>query len=122
MKKVITKYAVYAIAVWSATLINGAIIAYIKKHITQHGYLLVLIDMIVVVLIFAPAFALISKYTKKLSTAYLKTSKKVSNEKNGTLLGIAIAFVILFILFAYLRHHIDVIQQLKVWGYRTLGI
>ena len=109
----LTKYAIYSIAVLSATLINQYIISYIKQYIHMHGYLLVIADMLVVILIFAPAFTLVSKYTKKMSAAYMKTSKKVSNNKNGTLLGLLIAIGILFVLFALLRHNIDVIADLK---------
>ena len=110
----LTQYAIYAVAVLSAALINEHIIKYVKKHIDQQGYILVLIDMAIVVLIFAPAFALVTKYTKKISKAYLKTSKKFSNSnKRGTLLGFTIAIIILFILYALLRHDIDVIEDLK---------
>ncbi|MCK8523426.1 hypothetical protein M0D21_17725 [Aquimarina sp. D1M17] len=109
-----TQYAIYAVAVLCAALINEYIIKYVKKHIDQQGYLLVLIDMIIVVLIFAPAFAFVSKYTKKFSQAYLKTSKKFStSNKRGTLLGFTIAIFILFILYAHLRHNIDVINDIK---------
>lgn len=109
----LTKYAIYAIAVLCAALINQFIRNYVNDHVHIKGYLLVLVDMGIVVLVFAPAFALVSKYTKKLSKAYLKTSKKVSNNKNGNLLGFTVAIIILFILFAYLRHNINVIQDLK---------
>lgn len=112
-KRLLTKSAIYAIAVLSATLINGFVINYVKKHIHEQGYLLVLIDMAIVILIFAPAFALVSKYTKKISSVYLKTSKKITRTKNGNLLGFSVAIIILFILFAYLRHHINVITDLK---------
>lgn len=108
-----TKYAIYAVAVLCAALINEFIINYVRKHVDQKGYLLVLIDMIIVVLIFAPTFAIVSEYTKKLSKAYIKTSKKVSSNKNGTLLGFTVAIVILFILFAYQRHDMNVINDLK---------
>ncbi|GGX16049.1 hypothetical protein [Aquimarina muelleri] len=109
----ITKYAIYTVAVLCATLINEFIIKYVKKHVDQQGYILVLIDMLIVVLIFAPAFALVSNYTKKLSKAYLKTSKKMSSNNNGILLGFIAAIIILFILFASLRHNISVIRDLK---------
>ncbi|WP_282080737.1 hypothetical protein [Aquimarina algiphila] len=108
-----TKYAIYAVAVLSAALINGFILKYVKRHIDQQGYLLVLIDMLVVVLIFAPAFALVTSYAKKLSKVYLKTSKKLSNRNNGMLLGFIVAIIILFILYANLRHNINVINDLK---------
>jgi len=112
--KRITQYAIYAVAVLCAALINEHIIRYVKKHIDQQGYLLVLIDMAIVVLIFAPAFALVTKYTKKLSQMYLKTSKQFStSNKNGTLLGFTIAIFVLFILYASLRHNLNVIDDLK---------
>ena len=109
----LTKYAIYAVAVLSATLINEYIIKYVKKHVDQQGYLLVLIDMAIVVLIFAPAFTLVGTYTKKISKSYIKTSKKMSTGTNGVLIGFVAALIILFILFAYLRHHISVIDDLK---------
>ncbi|MDH7448100.1 hypothetical protein [Aquimarina sp. 2201CG14-23] len=111
--KQFTKFAIYAIAVLCAALIKEFVIKYVKEYIHEEGYLLVAIDMLLVILIFAPAFALVSKYTKKLSKVYLKTSKKVSSSKNGNLLGFVVAIIILFILFAYLRHNINVIQDLK---------
>lgn len=108
-----TKYAIYAVAVLSAALINEYILKYVKKHIDQQGYLLVLIDMLVIVLIFAPAFALVTNYAKKISKAYLKTSKKISSKNNGIFLGFIVAILILFILYANLRHNINVINDLK---------
>ncbi|PKV51973.1 hypothetical protein ATE84_4073 [Aquimarina sp. MAR_2010_214] len=108
-----TKYAIYAVAVLSAALINEYILKYVKKHIDQQGYLLVLIDMLVIVLIFAPAFALVTNYAKKISKVYLKTSKKISSRNNGILLGFIVAILILFILYANLRHNINVIHDLK---------
>ncbi|WP_025739549.1 hypothetical protein [Aquimarina pacifica] len=112
-KRKFTQYAIYAVAVLCAALINEYIIRYVKKHIDQQGYLLVLIDMLIIVLIFAPAFALVGKYTKKLSKSYLKTSKKISNSSNGTLLGFTVAIIILFILYANLRHNINVLSDIK---------
>jgi len=111
--KKITQYAIYAVAVLAAALINQHIIKYVKTHIDQKGYILVLIDMLIVVLIFAPAFALVTKYTKKLSDAYLKTSKKFSDDKNGTLIGFIVATIILFVLYAHFRHNLNVIDDLR---------
>ncbi|MBP2833655.1 hypothetical protein J8281_15775 [Aquimarina sp. U1-2] len=108
-----TQYAVFAVAALCAALINQYIIKYVKAHINQQGYVLVLLDMIIVVLIFAPAFALVTKYTKKLSQTYLKTSKRFSSKRsNGTFLGFIIAIFILFILYANIRHDINVIEDL----------
>ena len=108
-----TKYAIYTVAVLSAALINEFILKYVKKHIHQQGYILVLIDMLVIVLIFAPAFALITNYAKRISKVYIKTSKKFSSRNNGILLGFIVAILILFILYANLRHNINVISDLK---------
>jgi len=113
--KKLTKYSIYAVAVLSAALINEQISKYVKQRIDQQGYILVLIDMLIIVLIFAPAFALVNKYTKKISKVYLKTSKKLSiHNKNGILLAFTIAIFILFLLYAHLRHHLDVIEDVKV--------
>ena len=112
-KRKFTKYAIYSIAVLSATLINQYLITFIKQYINMHGYLLVLADMLVIILIFTPAFALVSKYTKKMSAVYLKTSKKISNNKNGTWIGLLAAIGVLFVLFALLRHNIDIVADLK---------
>ncbi len=108
-----TKYAIYIVAVLTAALINGFILNYVKKHINQQGYILVLIDMLVVILIFAPAFALVTNYAKKLSKVYIRTSRKLSSRKNGIFLGFVIATIILFILYAQLRHGLHVIDDLK---------
>lgn len=108
-----TKYAIYTVAVLCAALINEFIGKYVKKHVEMQGYLLVLIDMLIIVLIFAPAFALVNKYTKKISSAYIKTSKKITGNRNSIRLGFTIAIIILFILYAHLRHNLSVINDLK---------
>ena len=113
LKRKILKYSIYAIAILSATLINQLIVDYIKQNIHLHGYLLVLADMLVVLIIFTPAFTLVSKYTKKISAAYVKTSKKV-NTKNGNVFAVLIALALLFVFFAMLRHNINVINDLKL--------
>lgn len=113
LKRKFTKYGMYAIAVLTATLINQLIVSYIKKNIHLNGYLLVIVDMLVVLIIFTPAFSLVSKYTKKISAAYLKTSKKVTHSKNGRLMGILVALAILFAFFALLRHDINVIADIE---------
>ncbi|UZO79921.1 hypothetical protein NBT05_13300 [Aquimarina sp. ERC-38] len=111
-----TKYATYIVAVLSATLINQYILKFISKYIHVDGYFLVLADMALVVLIFAPAFAVVSGITKKASKVYIKTSKKVSSSsRSGVFFGFIIAFIILFILFAISRHGMDVIQDTKLY-------
>lgn len=116
-----TKYAAYIVAVLSATLINQYILKFISKYIHVHGYLLVLVDMALIVLIFAPAFAVVSGLTKKASKAYIKTSKKVSSSsRSGVIFGFTVAFIILFILFAMSRHGMDVILDAKLYAKQLL--
>ena len=112
-RRQITNYAVFIIAALVAALINGLITKYVHQHIDQNGYTLVLIDMLAVILIFAPIFAIVSKYTKKLSTVYLRTSKRVSGNKKSILLGFTAALILLFILYAVYRHNLNVLQDLK---------
>ena len=112
----LTKYASYAIAILTATLLNQFILQYVKKHISQQGYILVLIDMAVVVLVFAPVFGLIVHFSKKFSSAYIKTSKKVgSTSRKGTILGIIVAGIILFACYAYYRHGLNLVQDTLGW-------
>ncbi len=112
----LTKYASYAIAVLTATLLNQLILSYVKNHISQQGYWLVLIDMAVVVLIFAPAFAIVVHFSKKFSNAYLKTSKKVGrSSRKGVLWGILCAGIILFACYAYYRHGLNIVADITIW-------
>ena len=112
----LTKYASYAIAVLTATLLNQFILNYVKRHISQQGYWLVLIDMAVVVLVFAPAFAMVVHFTKKFSSAYIKTSKKAgSSSRKGVILGIIIGGIVLFSCYAYYRHGLNVLHDVTTW-------
>ena len=112
----LTKYATYAIAVLTATLLNQFILKFVKAKLPYHGYWLVLIDMASVVLIFAPAFAIVVYFTKKFSVAYLKTSKKVGkSNRKGILLGCWIAGLLLFFCYAYYRHGLNPWFDIKVW-------
>jgi len=111
-KRNFAKLSVYTIAILSATLINQYIIDLIEEHIEVKGYTLVFIDMLIVVCVFSPAFNIVSKYTKKISTAYFRTSKSLSSNYIGVLIGVAAALFFLFTLFALRRHNIDVIQDL----------
>jgi len=114
-KRKFTKYAVYTIAILSAYLINQLIIDFISKRVHEHGYFLVLVDMLIIVLIFAPAFSIVSKYTKKLSSLYIKTSNKLTGNFSGTIVWFLIAFGMLFIFFAITKYNIDVFNDFKRW-------
>ena len=50
----------------------------------------------------------------KASKSYLKASKKVaSNSARGLFIGFILAFAVLFVLFAKIRHGVDVMTKLN---------
>ena len=112
--RTLTKYSIYAITVLGATLLNGLILEYVKKRLEQQGYLLVLMDMLVVIIVFTPIFGIVGDYMKKFSKAYIKTSKKAANSsRKGLLIGLALAMMLLFALYAYFRHDLDLFQDVQ---------
>lgn len=108
-----TKYATIIISVLTASLINEYVVKLINSYYKDSTYASVLIGMAVTILIFVPMFGLVGKWISKASKSYLKASKKVAKKSsNGLIFGFLIAFVILFVLFAKIRHNIDVITNL----------
>lgn len=109
----LTKYATIIISVLSASLLNEYIVNYINSYYKERSYLSVLIGMLVTVAVFVPVYGVISKWMNTASKKYLKASKKVAKkDSTGIIVGFLIAFSILFILFAKIRHHIDVLAEL----------
>lgn len=108
-----TKYATIIISVLTASLINEYIVNLINSYYKNATYTSVLIGMAVTILVFVPMFGFVGKWIGKASKTYLKASKKVAKKSSsGLLIGFLMAFVILFILFAKIRHDIDVIAKL----------
>lgn len=109
-----TKYAAIIISVLAASLINEYIVKLINSYYKEATYTSVLIGMGVTVLVFVPLFGIVGKWIGKASKSYLKASKKVaSKSSNGLFVGFLIAFVILFVLFAEIRHNIDVLGRMS---------
>lgn len=109
-----TKYATIIISVLAASLINEYIVKWVNTYYKEPTYTSVLIGMAVTVIVFVPLFGLVGKWINAASKAYLKKSKKVaSNSGVGLLFGFLIAFGILFVLFAKIRHGLDFIAYLK---------
>lgn len=77
LKRKILKYSIYAIAILSATLINQLIVDYIKQNIHLHGYLLVLADMLVVLIILPLLSHWFLNTPKKYRLLTLKLLKKL---------------------------------------------
>jgi len=108
-----TKYAAIVISVLTASLINEYVVKSVNSYYKDVTYLSVLVGMAITVLIFVPMFGLVGKWIGKASKSYLKASKKVAKKSsNGLFFGFLIAFAILFVLFAKIRHNIDVLTNL----------
>ena len=109
-----TKYATIIISVLTASLVNEYIVKWVNSYYKEPTYTSVLIGMGVTVIIFVPLFGLVGKWINAASKVYLKKSKKVaSNSGIGLLLGFLTAFVVLFIMFAKIRHGLDFIAYIK---------
>jgi len=108
-----TKYAAIIISVLAASLINEYVVKLINSYYKEATYTSVLIGMAVTIFVFVPLFGIVGKWIGKASKSYLKASKKVAKKNsNGLLIGFLIAFAILFVLFAEIRHNINIVEKL----------
>ncbi|MGB1270137.1 MAG: hypothetical protein ACPG45_10415 [Flavobacteriaceae bacterium] len=109
-----TKYATLVISILTASLVNEYFVKLINSYYKAGTYMSVLIGMIVTVLIFVPMFGFVKRMMDKASKSYLKASKKIAKKNStGLFFGFLIAFGVLFILFAQIRHNIDVLGKLS---------
>lgn len=109
-----TKYAALIISILSASLVNEFVVKYIKSYYQEHTYQSVLIGMLVTVIVFVPLFSFLGKWINKASKSYVKTGKKVaSNSRTGLWISFLIAMIVLFVLFAEIRHDLHPIEDLK---------
>jgi len=109
----LTQYATLIISVLSASLLNEYIVGFVNSYYKDRSYLSVLIGMLVTVAVFVPVFGIVRKWMDTASKTYLKATKKVAKKNSsGLFWGFLIAFAILFVLFAKIRHHIDVLAKL----------
>jgi uncharacterized protein YacL len=111
-----TKYATIVISVLTASLVNEYVVKLINSYYKEATYKSVFIGMAVTILVFVPMFGLVGKWISRASKTYLKASKKVAKKSsNGLFFGFLIAFLILFVLFAKIRHNIDVFSDLRAF-------
>jgi len=109
-----TKYVIYTITVLTAALLSIYIESIITEYIPEKSYLTVIIDMILIIAVFIPVIAIIEKVIKKAASSYVGTAKNVSgNSKAGVYLAFFIALIILFVLFAIVKHNLTPITDLK---------
>lgn len=110
----LTKYATIIISILTASLLNEYIVNYVGTYYKSRTYLSVLIGMFVTIAIFVPIFGIVKKSMDSAAKSYLKSTKKIAKKNNaGLFWGFLIAFSILFVLFAKIRHGIDVIGEAK---------
>ena len=110
----ITKYAALIISILSASLINEYIVKLIKGYYQESSYKSVAIGMLVTIIVFVPLFKILGKWINTVSKKYIKTGKKVaSNSTTGLWISFLIAMLVLFVLFAQIRHGLDVISDIK---------
>jgi uncharacterized protein YacL len=108
-----TKYATLIISILTASLVNEYVVKLVNSYYKEATYLSVLVGMFVTILIFVPMFGVVKNMMDKASKTYLKASKKIAKKNStGLYIGFLIAFGILFILFAKIRHNIDVIGNM----------
>ena len=110
----ITKYAALVISILIASLLNEFIVKLIKGYYQESSYKSVAIGMVVTLIVFVPLFKILGKWINTVSKKYIKTGKKVaSNSTTGLWVSFLIALLILFILFAKIRHGLDVVSDLN---------
>ena len=109
-----TKYATLIISILTASLVNEYLVKLVNSYYKEGTYLSVLIGMIVTILIFVPMFGFVKGLMDKASKSYLKASKKIAKKNStGLFVGFLIAFAILYVFFAQIRHNIDVLGKVS---------
>ncbi len=113
----LSKQAVFVISVLLAALINGIAIAIISSYYEGHTYTRVVLEMIVITLVYVPLFAFLGSYVEKYSKEYVQKSKTTfsKNRRVGLLIGFLLALLLLFILFALIRHGLNPFKDLWNW-------
>lgn len=112
--KKITKYVVVIITILVASLLSDLVINYISKNFAAHSYKNVILEMVVTVIIYYPAFSLLEKFIKKASEEYIRTSKHATKSSYiGLIIGFLIAIIALFIGYAIIKHNMHPITDFK---------
>jgi uncharacterized protein YacL len=110
----LTKYAIFALTVLIASLLSDFLVQLISAKFVNQSYQGVALEMFIIVIVYYPAFTIIEKFVLKASKEYVKSSKKaVKSSSFGLLIGFAVAVLILFYLFARVKHNMDLIEDLK---------
>ena len=96
MKKKFTKYAILAIVILLAELLNAYFLMAMQKYKSNHApYQSTFIQMLASLVIYAPVLAILDKTLKSGSQNLVKKSQKVAKHH---VLGVVLAFVIAFFL------------------------
>ena len=101
----LTKYAIFALTVLIASLLSDYLVDLISSEFVDHSYKGVAIEMCIIIIVYYPAFTIIEKLVLQASKKYVISSKKaVKSSSFGLLIGFVIAVLVLFYLFAKMKH------------------
>lgn len=110
----LTKYVIFTLTVLIASLLSNYLTELATKNFVEHSYKGVAIEMILIVIIYYPAFILLESIITKISKQYVKNSKKaIKSSSFGLLISFGIALLVLFYLFAKLNHNLDLIKDIQ---------
>ncbi|HEY8401732.1 MAG TPA: hypothetical protein VIK89_10740 [Cytophagaceae bacterium] len=117
MKRKLTNFAVFALAILFADLLHAYVESYLHHWKEGQGkYMAVAISMSLTVIVFYPIFHFLDKYIELASKKYIEGAKKISG---GTITGLAIGFSIalfaLFAAFAQVWYNKNVLADLGIW-------
>lgn len=110
----LTKYAIFTLTVLIASLISDYLVQFVSSEFVDHSYKGVAIEMCIIIIVYYPAFTIIEKFVLQASKKFVSSSKKAVKSSNfGLLIGFGIAVLILFYLFAKIKHDMDLFDDLK---------
>lgn len=117
MTRKFTQFAVFALAILTAQLLETFVHHYFKGYLKNSSpYEIVVLNMVFTVIIFYPAFHFIEKFVRSASEKYVEKSKGITrNRLVGLMLGFAVALLLLFAGFAQVMYHKNPFIDFKLW-------
>lgn len=110
----ITTYAVVVLSILIANLLQAVILSWLPdlEH-WGNPYTSTAIRMGIMVIVFTPVFALLDQYVKNAAKVYVRTSKHiVGSSLYGTLIGIGLAILLIFIAFLLIWYQVNIVKDL----------
>lgn len=122
MKRKLSNFAVFSLAILFAELLHSYAHSYLHHWKEGYGkYMAVAISMALSVAVFYPVFHFLDKYIEAASKKYIQGAKNISGgNMTGLLLGFSIALLALYIAFAHVWYHKNVLADIGSWVKRSL--